>query len=65
MEGAKSFGSFLFSVANKAGKTVTETATKVKTAVEENVSIECQQRPSAPFFFERRLASAHSCVDCD
>ncbi|XP_022651578.1 synapse-associated protein 1-like [Varroa jacobsoni] len=36
MEGAKSFGSFLFSVANKAGKTVTETATKVKTAVEEN-----------------------------
>lgn len=39
MEGAKSLGSFLFSVANKAGKTVTETATKVKTAVEENVSI--------------------------
>lgn len=36
MEGAKSFGSFLFSVANKAGKTVTDTATKVKTAVEEN-----------------------------
>lgn len=38
MEGAKSFGSFLFSVANKAGKTVTETATKIKTTVEENVS---------------------------
>lgn len=38
MEGAKTFGSFLFSVANKAGKTVTETATKIKTTVEENVS---------------------------
>ena len=38
MEGAKTFGSFLFSVANKAGKTVTDTATKIKTTVEENVS---------------------------
>lgn len=36
MESAKSFGSFLYSVANKAGKTVQETAKQIKTTVEEN-----------------------------
>uniref|UniRef100_A0A1E1X4V2 Putative synapse-associated protein n=1 Tax=Amblyomma aureolatum TaxID=187763 RepID=A0A1E1X4V2_9ACAR len=36
MESAKSIGSFLFSVANKAGKTVQETAKQIKTTVEEN-----------------------------
>lgn len=36
MESAKSIGSFLFSVANKAGKTVQETAKQLKTTVEEN-----------------------------
>lgn len=36
LESAKSIGSFLFSVANKAGKTVQETAKQIKTTVEEN-----------------------------
>ncbi|XP_029843485.2 synapse-associated protein 1 isoform X1 [Ixodes scapularis] len=36
LESAKSLGSFLFSVANKAGKTVQETAKQIKTTVEEN-----------------------------
>lgn len=36
IESAKSFGSFLYSVANKAGKTVQETAKQIKTTVEEN-----------------------------
>ncbi|XP_064488187.1 synapse-associated protein 1-like isoform X2 [Ornithodoros turicata] len=36
MESARSFGSFLYSVANKAGKTVQETAKQIKTTVEEN-----------------------------
>uniref|UniRef100_A0A1E1XTP3 Putative synapse-associated protein n=1 Tax=Amblyomma sculptum TaxID=1581419 RepID=A0A1E1XTP3_AMBSC len=36
MESAKSIGSFLFSVANKAGKTVQETAKQIKSTVEEN-----------------------------
>lgn len=36
IESAKHFGSFLFSVANKAGKTVTETAKQLKHTVEEN-----------------------------
>ncbi|XP_067013012.1 synapse-associated protein 1 isoform X2 [Anabrus simplex] len=36
LQGAKSIGSFLFSAVNKAGKTVTESAAKIKKTVEEN-----------------------------
>lgn len=36
--GAKSFGSFLYSAVNKAGKTVSEASAKIKKTVEENVS---------------------------
>lgn len=35
--GAKSFGSFLYSAVNKAGKTVSEAGAKIKKTVEENV----------------------------
>lgn len=38
LAGAKSFGSFLYSAVNKAGKTVTEAGAKIKKTVEENVS---------------------------
>jgi hypothetical protein len=36
--GAKSFGSFLYTAVNKAGKTVSEASAKIKKTVEENVS---------------------------
>ncbi|KAB0800955.1 hypothetical protein PPYR_05309 [Photinus pyralis] len=36
LAGAKSFGSFLYSAVNKAGKTVTEAGAKIKKTVEEN-----------------------------
>ncbi|XP_044765643.1 synapse-associated protein of 47 kDa [Coccinella septempunctata] len=36
LAGAKSFGSFLYSAVNKAGKTVTESAAKIKETVEKN-----------------------------
>lgn len=36
--GAKSFGSFLYSAVNKAGKTVSEASAKIKKTVEENVT---------------------------
>ncbi|XP_054715231.1 synapse-associated protein 1-like [Uloborus diversus] len=35
-ESAKSFGSFLYGIANKTGRTLTETAKQLKTTVEEN-----------------------------
>jgi len=38
VQGAKSLGSFLYSAVNKAGKTVSESAAKIKKTVEENVS---------------------------
>lgn len=38
LAGAKSFGSFLYSAVNKAGKTVSEASAKIKKTVEENVS---------------------------
>lgn len=39
LAGAKSFGSFLYSAVNKAGKTVSEASAKIKETVEKNVSI--------------------------
>ncbi|KAK9890092.1 hypothetical protein WA026_008901 [Henosepilachna vigintioctopunctata] len=36
LAGAKSFGNFLYSAVNKAGKTVTESAAKIKETVEKN-----------------------------
>ncbi|XP_015918271.1 synapse-associated protein 1 [Parasteatoda tepidariorum] len=36
VESAKSFGSFLYGIANKTGRTLTETAKQLKTTVEEN-----------------------------
>ncbi|XP_065202347.1 synapse-associated protein of 47 kDa isoform X1 [Planococcus citri] len=36
LQGAKSFGSFLYTAVNKAGKTVTEAGAKIKKTVEEN-----------------------------
>lgn len=41
LAGAKSFGSFLYSAVNKAGKTVSEASAKIKKTVEENVSVLC------------------------
>lgn len=38
LAGAKSFGSFLYSAVNKAGKTVSEASAKIKETVEKNVS---------------------------
>ena len=38
-QGAKTFGSFLSSAFNKAGKTVSEAGSKIKKSVAENVSI--------------------------
>lgn len=38
LAGAKSFGSFLYSAASKAGAKVSEAGAKVKEAVEKNVS---------------------------
>lgn len=37
LAGAKSFGSFLYSAVNKAGKTVSEASAKIKETVEKNV----------------------------
>ena len=38
-QGAKTFGSFLSSAFNKAGKTVSEAGSKIKKSVAENVSM--------------------------
>lgn len=38
LQGAKTFGSFLYSAVNKAGKTVSEAGAKIKKTVGENVS---------------------------
>ncbi|XP_013788679.1 synapse-associated protein of 47 kDa-like [Limulus polyphemus] len=48
IESAKSFGSFLFSVANKAGKTVSETAKQLKNSVGES-SLMGDKEPSKKF----------------
>jgi hypothetical protein len=37
LAGAKSFGNFLYSAVNKAGKTVSEASAKIKETVEKNV----------------------------
>ncbi|KAF4517618.1 hypothetical protein B566_EDAN002849 [Ephemera danica] len=39
IQGAKTFGNFLYSAVNKAGKTVSEASAKIKKSVEENVSV--------------------------
>jgi len=48
-QSAKTFGSFLFNVANKAGKSVTDTAKQLKSTVEENSFLGEFNREQAEF----------------